>query len=174
LLDHHARIRPSAGAVGQLLHLAYAWESLSLGLVSALSLLLRRRRLSTAAKDLKDALARRPSPPSFEDELAPELAADHSVAFLRESQRVHAVLPSTAAHHIKISRSLVAERDPVLFLTQLVEQHRLAKGGEAWFRLSGDRVAVLSPGKNLDFQPSARRYRLDAYAGFLHDLGKLR
>ena len=174
ILQTHARLSAREGDVGRLLHLAYAWETVSVGLLSGLSLLVRKNRLSLAAKELKTALNRRPVIPRFDESFEPEDAADHTVALLREAMKVQKTLLGRSCEcHLKIARLLVVDRDPRSFLRALVEQHRLAKGGEAWFRLLGDRVDVLATGKNLNFPRSPRSYRLDAYSQFLRDLGKL-
>jgi hypothetical protein len=173
LLQAHARLSARSGRVGMLLHTAYAWETLSIGLLCGLSLLVQRRRLSVATKDLKEALSRRPPVPDLSDDLDPASAAEHSVALLREALRVHVALPASCKVHVELARALVTARDPAEFLRRVVDQHRLSKGGDAWFQLVGDRVETLAPGKNLDFRLGARSYRLDAYVRFLRDVGKL-
>jgi hypothetical protein len=173
LLQGHARLSARAGRVGAVLHTGYAWETVSLGLLAGLSLLLQRGRLSIAAKELRLALSRRPAVPDLRDDLDPANAADHSVALLREASRVQGALPVGCKPHVEIARTLVIKRDPAAFLCRLVVQHQRLKGGEAWFQLVGDRVDELAPGKSLEFRLGARRYRLGAYVQFLRDLGKL-
>lgn len=173
LLQGHARLSARAGRVGAVLHTGYAWETVSLGLLAGLSLLLQRGRLSVGAKELRQALSRRPAVPDLRDDLDPAKAADHSVALLRETLRVQGALPVNCKPYVEIGRTLVIERDPAAFLRRLVVLHQRSKGGEAWFQLVGDRVDELAPGKNLEFRLGARHYRLGAYVQFLRDLGKL-
>lgn len=174
LIQAHARRSPRANSVGVWLHTAYVWETLSIGLLCGLSLLVHaRQRLSLATRELKAALSGRPSAPALDEDLDRADAADHCVALLRESLRVRSALPASCAPHVELAQTLVTSRDPAEFLRRLVDQHSRAKGGMAWFRLDGDRVVTIATGKNLDFRLGARSYRLDAYRRFLHDLGKL-
>lgn len=173
LLVLHERPPRRPDRVAMAMHRAYAWEVVSVGLLAGLRLLLDHQRLSKAADALRAALGQKPSVPDLEGDLDPENAARHSVALLREARRVEEAVPERGARHLTLARTLVVDRDPVTFLRHLVEQHRRAKGGDAWFHVPDDRVVVLAHGKNLDVRLVARSYRLDAYAQFLRDLGKL-
>lgn len=173
LLQQHARPRARAGRTAELLHTAYVWECLSVGLLAGMSELVQSGRLSAASRSLKDALAGKPRVPDLSEDLDAGDAGQDAVALLREAVRIHKVLPPSCKPHVDIAKQLVSARDPTAFLRSLVERHRASKGGDAWFRLDGDRVDKLAPGKNLDFRIGARSYRLDAYARFLQDLGRL-
>jgi hypothetical protein len=172
LLLLHERPPRKPDRVATALHRAYAWELISVGLLAGLRLLLDQQRLSKAAAALGAALRQKPSP-DLQGELDPDDAARHAVALLREAHRVEDAVPDRGAGHLTLARTLVVDRDPVTFLRRIVEQHQRAKGGDAWFHLPDDRVVVLAHGKNLDVRLVARSYRLDAYAQFLRDLGKL-
>jgi hypothetical protein len=174
LIQAHARPTSRAISVAVWLHTAYAWETLSLGLLCGLSLLVHaHRRLSLTSEGLKAALSGRRSVPTLDEELDRNEAADHCVALLREALRVRAALPASCAPYLELAQTLVTSREPAEFLRRVTDQHARAKGGVAWFRLDGDRVVVIATGKNLDFRLGARSYRLDAYTRFLRDLGKL-
>ncbi len=175
VLKRHARVSQREGPVGRLFHTAYAWETVSVGLLLGFALLASKRHLSSVADALDGALARRPTIRSFDKSRIVDSAdfASEAVALLRESMRLKDSLPPGFEQHLRIAKFLVEDRNPRAFLKQLLDQHRLAKGGDAWLRLSGDRVEVLSVGKNLDFRPSPRSYRLDAYIRFLRDVKKL-
>jgi hypothetical protein len=153
---------------------------LSLGLVFAFARLLRSRTLSNAASELRAALGRRPGVPHFESVELGEDAADDAVALLREARHLHSgkvlqdALGTQGGKFVGIARSLVVDHDPKTFLRQLIEQHRVVKGGEAWVRLVGDRVEIIAKTKNLELHPAPRTYRLDAFMQFLIDMRRLR
>lgn len=173
VLKRHARISRRESSVGRLLHTAYAWETVSVGLLLGFKLLASERCVSSVAHALTGALARRPAIISFDRAVESSEFANETVALLRESMRLKNSLPAGCEQHLGIARLLLEDRKPSAFLRQLMDRHRQAKGGDAWLRLNGDRVEVLATGKNLDFRPRPRSYRLDAYMQFLRDIKKL-
>jgi hypothetical protein len=173
LIGSHQRPPKRSSTVAHWLHVAYAWEVLSLGLALAFARLLRSRSISLVTRELRDELRSRPRVPRFEATTPGDQDARDVVAFLREARRVSEVLPADGIRFVQIAQDLVVGKDPGKFLRRLVEQHGRAKGGDAWVQLAGDRIRIIARTKNLELRPAPRRYRLDAFTQVLADMGRL-
>lgn len=171
LLVANAQPRARPTRVSTLLHRAFVWELISLGLLAALVLLLRKQRVLAAAKELNHALSGKPRIPDLRLALGRDEVASQCVALLRRGVALRAALPPSCGSHVDLATGFVTGTTTAAdFLRGVARQHQLAKGGDAWFRLDGEHVQQLALGKNMDFRLVARDYRISAFAQFLSDL----
>ena len=170
VLERHAGSHPR-GDVAQLLHRAYVWELLSLGLGLAFTMLLCAERRSTVASKLRRALGRHPRCPtlgSLSGE-APE-AAENVVALLRAAVKRRPVDLGLERSAVDLAHTLVTHKRPVEFLDKIVQRHAAAKPDGPWIMLAGDAIKPLVLAKTLVTTVRPRTYRLDAFEQILWDV----
>lgn len=171
VLEEHARVGARPTAVAAVLHRAFVWELLSCGLALAFSMLLDQGRGKPLARALKRSLAGRPRRPMLGPLVANGLdSAMDVVALLRAATQCRPDDLGLDPGPTRIASRLVSDRDPDVFLRQLVQRHRLAKPDGPWIGLAGDKVQILAPAKSLAFDVRHRSYRLNAFAQLLRDL----
>ena len=174
ILERYRKVGPRPSDVAAVLHQAFAWEVLSLGLTLAFSMLLNELRTGPVVRSLRTALGAHPRRPSLDQLDTDSMGAANVVALLREARRLRPDVLGLDPTPLRIGEILVLKRDPVGFLRSLVDRHRSAKPEDPWIALEGDRVRILAPNKNLAFLVRPRSYRLDAFAQLLRDLGMIR
>ena len=155
----------------QLLHRAYVWELLSLGLGVAFTMLLCAERRSTVASKLRRALGRHPRCPTLgslsgED---PD-AAENVVALLRAALKRRPVDLGLERSAVDLAHTLVTHKRPVEFLDKIVQRHAAAKPDGPWIMLAGDAIKPLVPTKTRVTTVRPRTYRLDAFEQILWDV----
>lgn len=170
VLERHAGSRPH-GAVAQLLHRAYVWELLSLGLGLAFAMLLCADRRSMVASKLRSALTRHPQCPplgALSGE-APE-AADNVVALLRAALKRRPADLGLQSSAVELARTLITHKRPTEFLDKVAQRHAAAKPDGPWITLVGDTIKTLVPAKAMVTGVKPRNYRLDAFEQILWDV----
>lgn len=177
VLTTYAKARRPAPTASYLLHRAFVWEAISLGLTTTFAMLLSQARSSRpdvqrVVGALKGA---RKCRASCED-LAPidlddnDTAAKAVVAWLRKARELEPEGLSLERNAIDIVNLLVREHDERRFVDALLERHASKKLGDAWIASHNGTLRITAPKKNLDLRPAPRTYRLDAFAQMLADL----
>jgi hypothetical protein len=171
ILEHHAARPRSTKGPGWLLHQAYAWEALSLGLVLGFAILLNERSLAAARQQFHRAFDAPAQWPGLRACDPADAAAPRWVrGLLRRAVALDPASLGLDAGPVYLARRLTHERDVNGFLTGLLERHTRAKLGDAWVRLHKGSLRVLAPKKNLNLVPEPRTYRIDAFGQMLRDL----
>jgi hypothetical protein len=172
ILQRYAEVSTRASESAHALHRAFAWEVQSLGLTLAFAMLLDAGAIGPVSKRLGKALSAASTWHGLRV-LAPadDGAAAQVVALLRRAHRFKLADLGLDRYPGMLVEQLVVKRDIKGFLIGVLERHRQSKLGEAWVALEGGELRVLTPKKNLDLQPRARTYRLDAFAQLTADLG---
>ena len=158
-----------------IMHKAFVWELLCLGLNLAFYCILDDKQTARFAVRLKKALRGRPSLPLLNEDLyvSDEDAARHVVALLRFgfSLRPSSLGLQPVAENLA---NCLFDNSPEKFLEELVRQHEIAKGSEAWVRLQNGKQGRLqklsSPRKGLPDRAGLHQYRLAAFAELGEDL----
>lgn len=158
-----------------ILHKAFVWELLCLGLNLAFYCILNDQQTARFADRLRKALCGRPSLPSLTEDLniSDEDAARHVVALLRYGCSLR---PSSLGLQ-RVAEDLAKrlfDSSPSIFLNELVKQHEFAKGSEAWVSIQNGKQGRLqklsSPRKGLPDRAGLHQYRLAAFAELGEDL----
>jgi hypothetical protein len=173
-----ARRRPTPTVA--LLHRAFAWEAISLGLTTTFALLLQQARsgrtdLQRVVQSLHSARGSRAS----RGELAAiDLDGDDGdaakavVAWLRKAQQLRPEMLGLERSAVGLVRMLAVDGNENGFVHGVLARHEEKKLGDAWIGCHNGKLRVLAPKKNLDLRPGPRTYRLDAFAQLLADLRK--
>lgn len=169
--------RSVKNTVHSILHKAFVWELLSLGLNLAFVCLLKDMNIKPFTARLKKALAGRPSVPPLSE--SDYFRADHEdtartvVALLRHGCSLQ---PGKLGLQTKVellAKSLL-DNSPKNFLDELINRHETIKGTEAWIALqdtsSGKLKRLSPPQKNTPNKVELHAYRLDAFIEFGWDL----
>lgn len=175
ILEHYVARPADHRTAATLLHKACAWETLSIGLTLAFSLLVQLEAISQTAHQIAKAMAGRPRWQGFvaQDADQTELASA-VVSNLRKAVALD--IPSLGLDHIpvRLAEILVNDRRPKEFLRALVKLHERVKPDEPWVRLdkAANRVRPVASGtRKLDFRAEVRTYRIDAFRQLLTDAG---
>jgi hypothetical protein len=166
--------RPGPGSrVPFLLHSAYVWELLSLGLNLAFVCLLEELAMRPMANRLATALRSRPTPPPLGLLAVDGHSARHVVALVRRGLALRPRDLGLEEGAVALAESLFEKR-PMEFLEGLVRRHESVKGPEAWICRQGAsgrlrRLAV--PKKELPTKAPLHAYRLQAFWELAQDLG---
>lgn len=164
--------RPSGGTVAGLLHRAFIWEHLSLGLGLAFGRLLYARRLGAVAGELRVARKGRHRGAALDRRSGEgEDAARFVVAHLRTAVKLNAPSLGLDPRPFEVAAYLVRDASPRRFLDAVYGLHVDAKPDGPWIRLAGDRVHVLATAKQDAVVVAPRSYRLDAFGQLCREVG---
>lgn len=171
VLEHFREPQLGRGRVPQLLHQAFAWELISLGLGQAFRLLIDERSVSATVRALRAEMRSRTRRRHLSEDGSAARAS--LVANLRKGISLAPDQPAWD-RHLEVARTLVANGDPLSFILDVVRLHRDAKPEGAWVHLDPQgRLHELVPAKAAAYAPGPRGYRLDAFKQILSDLGEL-
>lgn len=153
------------------LHQAYAWETLSLGLVLAFAVLLREPSIAAATQRFRRALAAPARWPGLRAFDPTNAAAPLWVrGLLRRAVELDPGSLGLDPSPVHLARQFTHQRDVNGFLVGLLERHSRTKLGDAWVRSHHGKLSILATKKNLNLVPEPRKYRIDAFGQMLRDL----
>jgi hypothetical protein len=178
VLPFYAARKQNTNNVAFLLHKAYVWEVLSLGLNLAFVCVLNDMKIAPFAARLKKARQGRPVVPpltenfTVENDDAPDDAPRHVVALLRHACALRPSEIGLQKSAEDLAKCLLDD-SPSAFLDKLIERHEVIKGGDAWvqrFGNNGTLRRLASPRKKLPDRAPVHPYRLSAFYELGEDL----